>query len=431
MAIRVLCAGDVHIGRRSSRVRDIFRSADAWRDIVGTAIQLQVDLVALSGDIIDQESKSYEALGPMQHGLSRLSEAGIATVAVAGNHDFDVLARLTPITGTDDFHLLGSRGKWERFTLTKNGHSVLHIDGWSFPNEHVQQNPLDSYVAHPEDGTPVMALLHGDTGVSRSLYAPINVQELWEKPFAFALLGHIHKPQLIEGYQGKRALYPGSPYALDPGELGIHGCWVAEIGESGSVSLQQYPLSPVQYLTGEIDIDGVADESGFQHRLSEALTLLGRRTAQEYGSSALKVVSARLTCTGASSAHRTVDSWIAQAAADLGNFQVGPIHVEVDRITSSVRPPIDLHERAKGNDPVAETAKIILALQKESPPDPYGELIDFTLREMQGVYRHSGYAALRSVDNDDAEPHANDARELVGQRAWEMLSLLVAQEELA
>lgn len=429
MAIRVLCAGDIHIGRRSSRVRDVFRSADAWRDVVDIAIQLQVDLVALSGDIIDQESKSYEALGPMQHGLSRLYEAGIATVAVAGNHDFDVLARLTSITGTGKFHLLGQGGKWERFTLTREGHPLLHIDGWSFPNEHVRQAPLDSYTDRPADGIPVMALLHGDIGNNNSSYAPVNIQELWAKPFAFTLLGHIHKPQIFDGFQGKRALYPGSPYALDPGEPGIHGCWVAEIGEDGSTSLQQHAISPVQYVTGEVDIDEIIDESGFQARLSEALRTLAEETAQEYGSNALKIVSARLTCTGSSSAHRLVDGWIAQAFTDLGQFPVGSVHVEVDKFSSSVRPHIDLHERARGNDPVAEAAKILLALQEESPPDPYGELINSTLCEMQKIYRHTGYATLRSADQD-AEPRTHHARELVGQRTWEMISLLVAQEEL-
>lgn len=431
LAIRVLCAGDIHIGRRSSRVRDVVRTADAWRDIVDNAIKLQVDLVALSGDIIDQESKSYEALGPMQHGLLRLSEAGIETVAVAGNHDYDVLVRLASITGTDRFHLLGKNGQWERFTLFKNGSPLLHIDGWSFPSKHVHQAPLFSYVTQPDDGVPVMGLLHGDVGESNSSYAPINLQELWANPFTFTLLGHIHMPRVFMGTEGKQALYPGSPYALDPGEPGIHGCWIAEIEPGDRVSLKQVSVSPVQYTSNEVSLDGVSDETGFQSRLSDALTALAKKSSQEYGSSALKLVSARLECIGQSSAHRMVEGWIARALLGLGQFQVGNIYVEVDMLTSSVRPLIDLHKRAKGTDPVAEAAKIILALSQDSPPPPYSDLVANTLSEMRSIHGHSGYAILRSADDSDAGPQVDDAKEIIKLRAWEMLSLLVSQKEEA
>lgn len=428
MATRVLCAGDIHIGKRSSRVSDIFRSADAWRDIVQLALELDVDMVALSGDIIDNASNSYEALGPMRHELARLSEAKITTVAVAGNHDFEVLERLSSITGNEHFRLLGTNGKWERFTLVREGAPVLHIDGWSFPSEHVWLNPLDSYPQQPADNVPVMALLHADISAGNSSYAPIRAQELWTKPFLFTLLGHIHKPQMIEGPQGKLVLYPGSPYALDPGEPGIHGCWLAEIDDHGSVSLRQYPLSPVQYVSDEIDMDGVLDESGFQRRLTEALTRLARQTANDFGSQSLQVVSARLVCIGTSPVHRRIDGWIDQALSDLGRFEVGSVHVEVDKLSSTVRPAINLNERSKGNDPVGETARLILALREDPLPEPYDQLVSSTLGKMQDVYMHTGYAALRTAD-DDLGPQKPDALILLEQQAWEILSSLVSQEK--
>lgn len=431
MAVRVLCAGDIHIGRRSTRVHDVFRSADAWRDIVDKAIELDVDLVALSGDIIDEESKSYEALGPMQHGLHLLDEAGINTVAVAGNHDFDVLVRLDAITGTDRFHLLGEGGQWERFTLTRQGAPVLHIDGWSFASGHVRQAPLHSYMNQPDDGVPVMGLLHGDLGVNNSLYAPVNSQDLWARPFAFTLLGHIHMPEVFTGPTGRQALYPGSPYALDPGEPGIHGCWIAEFESDNSVSIQQIPLSPVLYASIEVDLIDLMDETDFQDRLLKTLTSFAKQTSSEVGSPALRVISARVHFVGQTATHRLVDKWIEQARSEMSRFQVASVYVEVDKLTSSVRPPINLQERAQGTDPVAEAAKIILALDADSPPAPYSDLVESTLREMESIHRHSGYAALRSATDFDDGPGINDAKDLIGSRAWEMLSSLVSQEEEA
>lgn len=429
MSVRVLCSGDIHIGRRSSKVQGTFRSADAWRDIVDTAINQQVDLVALSGDLIDKESKSYEALGPMQHGLARLAEAGIETVAVAGNHDHDVLVRLTSITGTDRFHLLGQGGTWERFTLTRSGQPLLHVDGWSFSSEHIRQFPLQSYVPQRDDGVPVMGLVHGDVGVYNSSYAPILEQELWATPFRFTLLGHIHVTNTFHGPEDRKALYPGSPYALDPGEKGLHGIWMADIEPSGSVSLNQIPISPVHYAATEVDLQGITDEPGFQRQLSFALQELGERASGLYGSASLKVVSARLTCIGECPAHMMVDTWIQQARTSMATYPVGSISIELDTLTSSVRPPIDLHQRAEGSDPVAEAAKIILALDEVSPAPPYSTLIADTLDRMQKVYEHPGYAWLKTPDigRSDA-PDESGARAFIRSRAWELLSLLVAQE---
>lgn len=428
MTVRILCTGDMHIGRRASKVQGAYRSADAWRVIVQKAIEHQVDIVALSGDLVDKASKSYEALGPMQHGLARLGEAGIDTVAVTGNHDHDVLVRLTTITGTNRFHLLGQGGQWERFTLSRNGDFVLHVDGWSFPSEHIRQAPLHSYRAAPADGVPVMGLLHGDMGSGNSPYAPIMEQELWAAPFAFTLLGHIHVPHMFRGPEGKIALYPGSPYALDPGEPGIHGIWLAEINPSGAVSLQSIPISPVCYASIDIDLTGVTDETGFQQRLSDALQQFGEQTIRDYGSTALNTISARLRCTGECPAHPLVDSWIEPARQGLESYPVGNVVIEVDTFTSSVRPPIDLQQRAHGTDPVAEAAKIILALNEDTAAHPYSELIANTMQEMRNIYGHSGYIRLRTADDINGAPSESDARDLVRARAWEMLSLLVAQE---
>lgn len=428
MSIRVLCAGDIHIGRRSTRVQGSFRSADAWRDIVDKAVELNVDLVALSGDIIDKESKSYEALGPMQHGLARLSESGIETVVVAGNHDHDVLVRLASITGTDRFHLLGKGGRWERFTFSKGGTPRLHIDGWSFPAEHVPHPPLNSYVPMADDGVPVMGLMHGDLNVNSSPYAPINTQELWAQPFTFTLLGHIHLPQLFTGPEGKQALYPGSPYALDPGEPGIHGCWIAQI-ENSNVSLQRIPLSPVHYASVQLNVDGTEDETEFQRRLSETLAEAANTASIEYESDALRIVCARLRAVGISSAHRQIATWIDRALPGLGQYPAGSIHVEVDKFTSIVQPPIDLHERSKGTDPVAEAAKLLLALEEDPPPSEYSDLIDDTMREIRNIYGHTGYAALRSTDGNEAEIQPAKVKQLVRGRTWELLSMLVSQED--
>src|SRR5690606_13045139 len=180
--VKILCTGDVHIGRSSTRFRGdpdarALSCAGAWSLIVDRAIAERVDLVAVSGDLVDRANRSFEAYGPLERGLERLKEAGIRTVAVAGNHDFDVLPGLVTTIGDAYFRLLGADGRWERLTLSRDG-ATIHLDGWSFPREHHPGNPLTGYDLPDPGGAAVLGLLHCDVDQTASRYAPVALAEL-------------------------------------------------------------------------------------------------------------------------------------------------------------------------------------------------------------------------------------------------------------
>src|SRR5690606_31256677 len=78
--VKILCTGDVHIGRSSTRFRGdpdarALSCAGAWSLIVDRAIAERVDLVAVSGDLVDRANRYFEAYGPLERGLERLKEA--------------------------------------------------------------------------------------------------------------------------------------------------------------------------------------------------------------------------------------------------------------------------------------------------------------------------------------------------------------------
>ncbi|HEU0164259.1 MAG TPA: DNA repair exonuclease, partial [Thermomicrobiales bacterium] len=307
MSVRVLCLGDVHMGRRASRVSGTYRSVDAWSRAVDIAIAERVDLVALSGDIVDEESKSYEALGPLEAGIRRLDGAGIDTVAVSGNHDWDVLPRLIGASGGERFHLLGRYGAWERFTLRRDNVPVLFVDGWSFPRGRVPESPLAHYRPQGGDGVPLLGLFHTDLDAMVSNHAPVRSVDLWRYPVDFWLLGHIHAARVLTGPQGRgTAIYPGSPYALDPGEPGTHGVWLATFQPGEPVALRPIPLSPVRYESREVDLADVVDEEGFLRALSSAMR---DPTFSSQSDGSLEAISLRLTFTGRSAAHQDILAW--------------------------------------------------------------------------------------------------------------------------
>lgn len=222
-----------------------------WNRLVDAALREQVDAVLLSGDLLDESNKFWEAIGPFQSGISRLAAQGIRTLAVAGNHDADVLPRLAATLPRDQFHLIGAGGEWERVTLEKDGRPVLHVDGWSFPSSIHRQDPTRSYPGQSSP-LPVLGMVHGDMGASESKYAPLSLSRLQSLSVDGWLLGHIHKPGFTPG--GPWVLMPGSPHPLDPGEPDLHHAWQVEV-KNGALT-PPVPCCPaaLMYRTLEIPL---------------------------------------------------------------------------------------------------------------------------------------------------------------------------------
>ncbi|MEX2501888.1 MAG: metallophosphoesterase, partial [Trueperaceae bacterium] len=227
--MRLLLTGDLHIGRTSTRVPSELPQSDrsaagAWNRIVRLATEEACDVVCLSGDVADQSNKFWEAIGPLEAGVTTLAEAGIQVVAVTGNHDHDVLPRLADQLPDGLLTLLGRGGRWERTTLEgDDGRPSLHLDGWSFPKARVTDDPLAAYDLPHDGAVPTLGLVHGDLDLSTSPYAPLSRERLRRAAPDAWLLGHVHVPGLHDLDAGGWALYPGSPQAQDPGEPGPPG----------------------------------------------------------------------------------------------------------------------------------------------------------------------------------------------------------------
>jgi DNA repair exonuclease SbcCD nuclease subunit len=195
---------------------DSLKPTAVWRSFVDTAIERKVDAVVLTGDVVDESNKFFEAYSALQSGIERLTKSDIPVVVVSGNHDFDVLPRLADqIPG---FHLLGRGGQWQDFVLEKDGTSAVRFQGWSFPTRHVSHNPLMGYAA-PTDDLPTVGILHCDCDVPTSNYGPVSLAGLRAEGPSAWFLGHVHKPGFLsEGHP--LILCPGSLQGLDPSESG-------------------------------------------------------------------------------------------------------------------------------------------------------------------------------------------------------------------
>jgi DNA repair exonuclease SbcCD nuclease subunit len=429
--VRVLCTGDIHIGRRASRLPEPlpgeldarqFSAAASWSALVDLAISEQVDVVAISGDVIDRQNRYFEAAGPFERGIRRLAEAGIEAVAVTGNHDFDVLPLLARGLPVGQLRLLGVGGVWERHTIERDGAPALHIDGWSFPSEHVLSNPLDSYLSSPGDGVPVLGLLHADLDQSASRYAPVALHDLTQTPVTAWLLGHIHHPQAIAADGRPLILYPGSPLAMDPGETGPHGPWLMELAPGQPARCRQLPASPIRYDQLSVALDAVSGRDDLLDQINAAVQRRLLEISDAGGD--LTYVAFRLVLTGRTPLHRELARHLRELQADFHPQQNG-VTGFVERLLDETRPAIDLNDLSRRNDPPGELARVLQALEADPAPVSYRPLLDDTLARLNDLRRQRVYSGIAS---DDLATLA-DARRYLLDEGYRLLDTLIAQRE--
>lgn len=427
---RILVAGDLHLGRRSSRVEaavGVDASArGAWGRLVDAAIAEDVRLVLLTGDVADGANRFWEAIGPLEAGIRRLAAAGIRTVAVSGNHDHEALPRLADQLDPADFRLLGRGGVWERWTLEEDGRPRLHVDGWSFPAERVQHSPVEAYRPEPAGDVPVLAMVHGDLDVPASPYAPLARGELLARPVAGWLLGHIHAPLLEEPEGRPFIVYPGSPQALDPGEPGLHGAVRMEVHGGRVIPSGRVPISTVRYDELAVDVSAAEQIGDLDRILMAALEAHAAAVAAE-GGEPLRVVSARVRLIGRTPLAGVMRAEAARIAEDL-QFQSAGVQVLVDRVVTDLRPAIDLAEQSRASTPPGRLAQLLLELDAGTPTEACSEstrgLLAETRRRIESVRAASVYQRVRSTGGP-VVPEDAEVRRVVRMQAEAMLAAML------
>lgn len=425
--MKILCTADIHIGRRPSRLpvridSGVFSSARAWGAVVEKAIVEEVDLVAVAGDLVDQANRFYEAVGPVEAGVRKLAAHGIRTVAVAGNHDHDILPEIAARLDPHHFTLLGRGGQWERVTLENDGRPLLHVDGWSFPSAWHSDDPLRGYRRLPADGVPVLGLLHTDLDQPGSRHAPVDRAALQALPVGFWLLGHVHRGARHDLPGTPSLLYPGSPQAMDPGETGAHGAWLVEVDASGRFGARHLPLSGVRYETVDVDLDGVREEAEVDRRVADAVWAAARGVEEEAGP--LRILSLRLRLTGRTPLHRELPA--RSALATELEVEHGEILAVVERVEVATRPARDLEELARGQDASAVLARLARGFERGTLDDEQRQLVQAAVGRAGEVRSARQY--LRLADPaEGVEP--TEVAATLQEQALRLLDELLAQKE--
>ncbi|MBB5021941.1 metallophosphoesterase family protein [Desulfurispira natronophila] len=423
--MNVLAVGDMHLGRRPSRLPEPLQGqvrqlgpAGTWNRLVESALDYGVDAVLLAGDVVESSRDFFEAHRLLQQGIQRLEQAGVAVIAVAGNHDVHVLPRLAhEISG---FRLLGQQGQWESTSLSASGEQ-LTVWGWSFPRPSFPTSPLAGVTFERSEGVQ-LGLLHGDRDQPGSPYAPFSSGELNASNLDGWLLGHIHKPDLLSA--SNPSGYLGSIAGLDPGEPGPHGPWLLRI-EAGAIRhIEHWPLARLRWESLEVDVTGITDCLDLRPRILEAVRQLDQQLVAEPWPP--QAVGLRLTISGQSPPGLLSPDLLSVEDRECIHQGTDSTHYFVEKVMLAIRPPVALEELAQRRDPVGLLARRMVLL--DAPPEnpERQQLLQQTRQQLAASAQDARWSALAPSEPDDV-----GTAHWLRQSGLALLEQMLAQQEQA
>jgi len=271
--MRLMHTSDWHLGRTFHGQNLLADQEAVLTALADLAVEHRVDAVLISGDLYDRAVPSPEAVQTASRILSRIRAAGIAVVAIAGNHDSAPrLGAFTDFLAAGGLHLgTSAAGVGTPSVLSDADGDVvvypvpfLEPDllraRWDLPARSGHQAVLAramelvraDLAARPA-GTRSVVLAHafvvgGSAGGSERSIAVGGVEWVSADIFAgfdYVALGHLHRSQLV----GDRIRYSGSPLPYSFTESDHDkSVWLVDLDATGAVSATRLVLPRIRQL---------------------------------------------------------------------------------------------------------------------------------------------------------------------------------------
>lgn len=430
MPLKILATGDIHIGKKSSAVKqDVEEIATkfSWHKIVDYAIQQKVDVLVLTGDIVDQDNRYFEAIGPLQIGFEKLKQGDISVFMVAGNHDFDVLPELIKSEKYNNVHLLGKEGNWELETFEKNGEEIQFV-GWSFPARHFKDDPFLTFDLDEIDpNIPAIGLLHGEVNVPLSNYAPIKMTNFLNRLVNVWILGHIHKPQFLRKSE-PMIFYPGSPHALSAKEQGAHGPVLLTVHSSTNIQVEKITLSPVRYENISIDITDKTNKDEVRAEVTSKLYEDAQSKIVELENVSFLIYDIILV--GQHGKINEIETWLTPITDDYQQeINSTETRISVRKVSLKINPKVEnMEELAREISPAGILAETILALQRGEKTEFAKNLLKAWESKHTSIKQAGVYYPLRTAERFEMEEEETTPKEYVLNECNRMLTTLIGQQ---
>ena len=224
----------------------------AFNNIVKLAVEEKVDAVLIAGDIFDGADRSLQAQLKFRRGLLELSQKGIPSFIVHGNHDpsnswshtLDWPESTTIFPGN----------KVERFPVIREGKTLAWVYGISYPQKEVKENLALKFKKENDQGFAI-GLLHANVGQhpGHDNYAPCSLQDLIASNFDYWALGHVHEFKVLREINPS-IVYSGNTQARHLKEAGPKGCCLVTLNSDAPANIRFVPIDVVSYRSASIDV---------------------------------------------------------------------------------------------------------------------------------------------------------------------------------
>ena len=333
-----------------------FRTFDR---IVDLCLERAADFLLVAGDVYDARDRSLRAQLRFRDGLKRLSDAGIASFVVHGNHD--PLNRWSAtLEWPEQAHFFGARGVTS-VPVVRDGETIAHVYGISYATQDVRRN-LATKFRRNDDGPFAIGLLHCNVGddTGHDPYAPCTLADLIQVGMDYWALGHVHNHQVLS-HEGPTIVYPGNPQGRNPRELGPRGCYVVEIDAGGHPTAEFVPMDTVRWFWESVPIEQLETDEALIAAVEGACQ---RMREQAEGRPSL----GRIGLTGRGPAHRSLvrPGFVTELLDSVRATQEGEDpFVWVERLEVDTRPPIELDERRSGQDFVGDFLGLVAGYRED------------------------------------------------------------------
>ena len=279
--VRFVHAGDLHldtpfqgISRVAPNVAEALRDASlaAWDRLVQLVIEREANFLLLAGDIYDGPERGVRAQLKFYAGLQRLTQSGIQTFIVHGNHD--------PLNGWSAIRdwptgvTVFGANEVESVDVIRNDQKLATIHGISYAQREVTENLSHRFHRTSSEGLQI-GLLHCNLGNDQehAPYSPCSVDDLRLAGMNYWALGHAHRHRVVHS-RNPCITYSGSLQgrSIKPGEDGPKGALIVEAENTTITNTEFVALDLVRFVTFELDIASVVDLPSLRRALSERST---------------------------------------------------------------------------------------------------------------------------------------------------------------
>ena len=329
--VRFLHSSDLHLGSADAAL-------NAFDNLVKLALDRNVDLVVLGGDVYDTAERSTYGQLRFNRGLSRLSSAHIRVFMAHGNHD-PVQANFTPVAPLPEGVYAFTEGEPQTFLMTV-GATRLAVTGVSFATQKEEANLVEKIGATTVNADLRIAVVHANVaGIpGHDNYAGCTRDDLLNPDIHYWALGHIHDRTVTPMPAGRWWAYPGNLQgrSTKATECGPKGVLIVEAAATGFAKPEFVACDLSRFLRVHADISGVPNVESALDQIGEQAT-----TAIEQDNPLGLPTVVRVAVSGATDSHSGLKKLLKEERF-VGLLQpLLPVNTSIKKISIDTTVPFD------------------------------------------------------------------------------------------